>query len=101
MSDADRTRSAIHSIRGGKDDSPPREGPKRRLAAILPADISGYSRLMGRDEEGTAARARRQRRELIEPSLAQHYGKLITYTGDGFPAMFDSRARPRSPRTWR
>jgi formylglycine-generating enzyme required for sulfatase activity/class 3 adenylate cyclase len=90
MSDADRTRGPLHSIPGGKDDPPPPEGPKRRLAAILAADISGYSRLMGRDEEGTAARVRRQRRELIEPSLAEHYGKLITYTGDGFLAMFDS-----------
>jgi len=90
MSDADRTRGQIHSIRGGKDGPPPREGPVRRLAAILAADISGYSRLMQLDEEGTHARVTRQRRELIEPSLAEHYGKLITYTGDGFLAMFDS-----------
>jgi formylglycine-generating enzyme required for sulfatase activity/class 3 adenylate cyclase len=90
MSDADRTRGPIHSIRGGKGDPPPPEGPMRRLATILAADISGYSRLMQRAEEGTAARVRRQRRELIEPSLAEHYGKLITYTGDGFLAMFDS-----------
>ena len=90
MSDADRTRGPIHSIRGGKDDLPPRDGQVRRLASILAADISGYSRLMQLDEEGTHARVRRQRRELIEPSLAEHYGKLITYTGDGFLAMFDS-----------
>ena len=51
MSDADRTRGQIHPIRGGKD--PPPEGPVRRLAAILAADISGYSRLMQLDEEGT------------------------------------------------
>ena len=90
MSDADRTRGPIHSIRGGKDDLPPPEGPVRRLASILAADISGYSRLMQLDEEGTHARVTRQRRELIEPNLAEHYGKLITYTGDGFLAMFDS-----------
>ena len=42
------------------------------------------------DEEGTHARVRQLRRELIEPNLAEHYGKLITYTGDGFLAMFDS-----------
>lgn len=90
MSDADRTRGPIRSIRGGKDSPPPREGPVRRLAVILAADISGYSRLMQLDEEGTHARVTRQRRELIEPSLAEHYGKLITYTGDGFLAMFDS-----------
>ena len=62
----------------------------RRLAAILAADISGYSRLMQLDEEGTQARVTRQRRELIEPNLAEHYGKVIAYTGDGFLAMFDS-----------
>ncbi len=90
MSDADRTRGPIHSIPGGRGDPPPPEGPVRRLASILAADICGYSRLMQIDEEGTHARVRRQRRELIEPNLAEHYGKLITYTGDGFLAMFDS-----------
>jgi formylglycine-generating enzyme required for sulfatase activity/class 3 adenylate cyclase len=90
MSDADRTRGPFQSIRGGKDDPPPPNGPVRRLASILAADISGYSRLMQLDEEGTHARVRRQRRELIEPTLAEHHGKLITYTGDGFLAMFDS-----------
>ncbi len=90
MSDSDRMHGPTHSIRGGKDDSTPPEGQVRRLAAILAADISGYSRLMQLDEEGTHARVRRQRRELIEPNLAEHYGKLITYTGDGFLAMFDS-----------
>ena len=89
MSDADRTRGQIHPIRGGKDYPPP-EGPVRRLAAILAADISGYSRLMQLDEEGTYARVMRQRRELIEPTLAEHHGKLINYAGDGFLAMFDS-----------
>ena len=90
MSDADRTRGQIHPIRGGKDGSPPPEGPVRRIAAILAADISGYSRLMQLDEEGTYARVMRQRRELIEPTLAEHHGKLINYAGDGFLAMFDS-----------
>jgi formylglycine-generating enzyme required for sulfatase activity/class 3 adenylate cyclase len=98
MSDSDRTRGPFHSIRGGKDGAPPPEGPVppppggpvRRLASILAADISGYSRLMQLDEEGTFARVTRQRRELIEPNLAEHNGKLITYTGDGFLAMFDS-----------
>ena len=90
MSDADRTRGQIHPIRGGKDDFPPPEGPVRRIAAILAADISGYSRLMQLDEEGTYARVMRQRRELIEPSITEHQGKLINYAGDGFLAMFDS-----------
>ena len=90
MSDADRTRGQIHQIRGGKDGFFPPDGPARRLAAILAADISGYSRLMGIDEEGTYARVMRQRRELIEPTIAEHHGKLIKYTGDGFLVMFDS-----------
>jgi formylglycine-generating enzyme required for sulfatase activity/class 3 adenylate cyclase len=90
MSDADRTRGPFHSIRGGKDGPQPPDGPVRRLAAIVAADISGYSRLMQLDEEGTHARVTRQRRELIEPNLAEHHGRLIAYTGDGFLAMFDS-----------
>jgi formylglycine-generating enzyme required for sulfatase activity/class 3 adenylate cyclase len=90
MSDADRTRGQIHPIRGGKDDFRPPDGPVRRLAAILAADISGYSRLMERDEEGTYARVTRQRRELIEPTIVEHHGRLINYAGDGFVAMFDS-----------
>jgi formylglycine-generating enzyme required for sulfatase activity/class 3 adenylate cyclase len=90
VSDADRTHGQIHQIRGGKDGFFPPDGPVRRLAAILAADISGYSRLMGIDEEGTYARVMRQRRELIEPTIAEHHGKLIKYTGDGFLVMFDS-----------
>jgi len=91
MSDADRTRGPIHSIRGGKDGPSPPGGSVRRLAAIVAADISEYSRLMQLDEERTHARVARQRRELIEPNLAEHNGKLIDWnTGDGFLAMFDS-----------
>src|SRR5215813_5695882 len=90
MSDAHQTRGRIHQLRGGKDKSSPPDGPLRRLAAILAADIAGYSRLMGMDEEGTHARVQRQKRELIEPTIAEHYGKLVKHTGDGFLAMFDS-----------
>src|SRR5580693_388211 len=90
MSDADRTRGQIHPIRGGKDNSSPPDAPVRRLAAILAADISGYSRLMEHDEEGTYARVMRQRREVIEPTIAEHHGKIISYAGDGVLAMFDS-----------
>ncbi len=89
MSDAGETRGQIYPIRGGKNGTPP-DGLPRRLAAIVAADIAGYSRLMGRDEEGTHARIKRQRRELIEPTIAEHHGRLIKYTGDGFLAMFDS-----------
>ena len=53
----------------------------RRLAAILAADVAGFSSLMERDEEGTFARVRR---EAIEPALAKHQGRLVKTTGDGF-----------------
>jgi adenylate cyclase len=62
----------------------------RRLAAILAADVVGYSAAMERDEEGTAAAVRALRRKVIEPSLAEHQGRLIKTTGDGFLAEFAS-----------
>jgi len=62
----------------------------RRLAAIVAGDIAGYSRLMQQDEEGTHARVRRIQRDLIEPSIFEHHGRLIKTTGDGFIATFDS-----------
>jgi adenylate cyclase len=64
--------------------------PTRRLAAILAADVAGYSALMEHDEEGTAAAVRALRREVIEPKLAEHQGRLIKTTGDGFLAEFAS-----------
>jgi formylglycine-generating enzyme required for sulfatase activity/class 3 adenylate cyclase len=65
-------------------------GSPRRLAAILAADIAGYTRLMNHDEEGTLARLKRHRREMIEPTIQEHFGRVIKTTGDGFLAMFDS-----------
>jgi len=63
---------------------------ERRLAAILAADVVGFSALMERDEEGTYARVGRMRREVIEPCLSEHQGRLIKTTGDGFLAEFAS-----------
>jgi formylglycine-generating enzyme required for sulfatase activity/class 3 adenylate cyclase len=80
----------IHHIREGRDGSRPVDGSPRRLAAIVAADISGYSRLMAMDEEGTHARVKRHRRELIDPTIIEHHGRLVKSTGDGFLAMFDS-----------
>ena len=80
----------IHHIRQGRDGSYPADGSPRRLAAIVAADISGYSRLMAMDEEGTHARVKRHRRELIDPTIIEHHGRLVKNTGDGFLAMFDS-----------
>src|SRR5262249_29878144 len=55
----------------------------RKLTAILLADVVGYSRLMGRDEEGTHARFIAMRGELLEPAIAAHEGTIIKRTGDG------------------
>jgi adenylate cyclase len=63
---------------------------QRRLAAILAADVVGFSALMERDEEGTYAAVGRLRREIVEPRLAEHQGRLIKTTGDGFLAEFAS-----------
>src|SRR5262252_6304343 len=64
--------------------------PVRRLAAILAADVGGYSRLMGADEEGTHERLRGHLRDLIEPKIAEHRGRVVKNTGDGFLAEFAS-----------
>jgi adenylate cyclase len=64
--------------------------PVRRLAAILAADVVGYSRLMGADEEGTHERLKAHLRELIEPKIAEHRGRVVKNTGDGFLAEFQS-----------
>jgi formylglycine-generating enzyme required for sulfatase activity/class 3 adenylate cyclase len=77
----------LKSSRGGE---PPRESTPRRLAAIVAGDIAGYSRLMQIDEEGTHLRVKRIERDLIEPSIVGHHGRLVKTTGDGFIAIFDS-----------
>jgi adenylate cyclase len=62
----------------------------RRLAAILAADVAGYSRLMGEDEKGTLARLKAYRRELIDPKTAEHRGRIVKTTGDGLLIEFPS-----------
>src|SRR6516225_401476 len=62
----------------------------RRLAAILAADVAGYSRLMGADEEGTLERLKAHRRQLIDPKIAEHRGRIVKTTGDGLLAEFPS-----------
>jgi TolB-like protein/class 3 adenylate cyclase len=66
------------------------ERVERRLAAILCADIAGYSWLMGADEEGTLALLKSDRRELIDPLIAQHRGRIFKTTGDGMLIEFAS-----------
>jgi adenylate cyclase len=62
----------------------------RRLAAILAADVAGYSRLMGADEEGTLERLKALRRELLDPKITEHRGRIVKTTGDGLLVEFAS-----------
>jgi adenylate cyclase len=62
----------------------------RRLAAILAADVAGYSRLIGADEEGTLRRLKAIRAELIDPKLSEHHGRIVKTTGDGLLVEFAS-----------
>ncbi len=87
---------------------------ERKLVAILAADVVGYSRLMGADEEDTFARLKAHRRELIDPQVVEHHGRVVKLTGDGllieFPSVVEAVrcavkiqqvwpiAMPRSPR---
>jgi adenylate cyclase len=63
---------------------------ERRLAAILAADVAGYSRLMGRDEEGTLARLKDCRRSFVDPKIADYRGRIVKTTGDGMLVEFAS-----------
>jgi TolB-like protein/class 3 adenylate cyclase len=63
---------------------------ERRLAAVLAADVAGYSRLMGRDEEGTLAQLKSFRKSLVDPAIFEHRGRIVKTTGDGMLAEFAS-----------
>src|SRR5262249_34015212 len=81
----------LQSARQGEAMKQPVE---RRLAAILAADVAGYSRLMGADEEGTLERLKAHRRELVHPKIREHRGRIVKTTGDGmlgdFPSVVDA-----------
>jgi adenylate cyclase len=64
--------------------------PVRRLTAILAADVAGYSRLMGADEEGTHERLQAHLQELVNPKIEEHRGRIVKNTGDGLLAEFPS-----------
>ena len=70
------------------------ERVQRRLAAILAADVVGYSRLMGEDETGTLSALKKHRAELFEPKAAQHHGRTVKLMGDGelmeFPSVVEA-----------
>lgn len=67
---------------------------ERRLSAILAADVVGYSRLMGRDEEGTLASLKEVRANVVDPAIAERHGRIVKTTGDGllveFPSVVDA-----------
>src|SRR6266853_5069481 len=67
---------------------------ERRLAAILAADVAGYSRLMEADEEGTHERFTAHCRQLVDPKIREHRGRIVKNTGDGmlveFPSVVDA-----------
>jgi class 3 adenylate cyclase len=71
----------------------------RRLTAILAADVAGYSWLMGADEEGTHERLRAHLRELVDPKIAEHRGRTVKNTGDGFLASTLASRPPFSVQT--
>ncbi len=66
------------------------ERVERRLTAILAADVAGYSRLTGMDEEGTHAQLQDHLRSLVDPKIAEHRGRVVKNTGDGLLAEFSS-----------
>src|SRR5262245_39908757 len=66
------------------------ENPERRLAAIVAADVAGYSRLMEQDEAGTLAALKQRRRDILNPLLARHRGRIVKLMGDGVLAEFGS-----------
>src|SRR5882672_7962864 len=66
------------------------ERVERRLAAVLAADVAGYSRLMGADEVGTLNALKAHRREVVDPAIAAHKGRIVKTTGDGLLIEFAS-----------
>jgi class 3 adenylate cyclase len=85
---ARRLRVSLYS--DGEEQSVRVHSVERKLAAILAADVVGYSRLMGEDEAGTLARLTEHRRELIDPKISEHKGRIVKTTGDGILIEFPS-----------
>src|SRR5437868_3758801 len=78
------------SPKQGQSASPEEETMQRRLAAILAADVVGYSRLMGSDEMGTITALKSHRRELVDSAISEHRGRIVKTTGDGMLVEFAS-----------
>ena len=84
----------IKSARAAKDSEPPRGLTPRSHVEIVAGDIAGLSRLMDLNAGGTHARVKRIQRDLIEPSIAEHDGRLLNATEDGFIAIFNFSREP-------
>ena len=80
--------SGIEERQRGLPSAPSAVGSARRLAAILALDVAGCSRLMGADEEGTHERLKAHQRELVEPKIREHRGRIVNTTGDGMLVEF-------------
>ncbi len=83
-----------------------RQGVERRLAAVLSADVVGYSRLMGEDEAGTLAVLKAHRAECIDPEIAAYHGRIVKLMGDGgalveFPSVVDAVVCAGATNIWR
>src|SRR6185503_14932960 len=74
----------------GGDNPVAEKRAQRQLSAILAADVAGYSRLIGKDEEGTLARLKELRRTLIDPQINEHRGRIVKTMGDGLLVQFAS-----------
>src|SRR5258708_32188627 len=80
----------FRGVKGGSGNTLTRDRVERRLAAVVAADVAGYSRLMGADEEGTLARLKAVRKVLVDPAIASHRGRIVKTTGDGMLVEFAS-----------
>src|SRR5215213_9527865 len=70
--------------------SAPDQRAERQLVAVVAADVAGYSRLMGADEEGSLARLKAIRKTIVDPTFASHRGRIVKTTGDGMLVEFAS-----------
>jgi class 3 adenylate cyclase len=77
----------------GERDHMAEERAERRLAAILAADVVGYSRLMEQDEAGTLAALKSRRREILQPVVSKHHGRIVKLMGDGVLVEFASAVK--------
>src|SRR6202042_2054553 len=77
-------------LRGKAEAAMPEERVNRKLAAILAADVVGYSRLMGADEEGTLSALKQHRQSVFDPAVAAHNGRIVKLIGDGTIVEFGS-----------